>query len=356
MGSQSLLAALGFGNTALGYAALNANTGSENTALGTDALAYSVAGNGNTAIGSGAHYWGNEGSQNTAIGYVALFYNVGTGNTGTGEHALFGTGYGVTGTNNTAAGQGALRTDQTGSNNTAFGVSALQNSDDGYGNAAQGFNALFANTRGFRNLGIGSDALYNNVSGSYNIALGFSAGSNVTTGNDNVHLANLGNAGESQSMHLGMEGTPGSSGSGITAAYLAGIAQSQVTGSAVYITSSGQLGVLASAERFKTNIAPMQGVSQKISELHPVTFRLKTGSQDTQQYGLNAEQVAKVYPEMVIHGTDGNIAGVRYEELAPLLLGELTQLQRELVELRQLKKSFDTQLSTSPNINRVVIR
>jgi len=191
-------------------------------------------------------------------------------------------------------------------------------------------NALYYNTTGIRNLGIGSNALYGNVTGSYNVALGFNAGYNQSTGNDNIYINNLGVGGESQALRLGTQGTSGVLGSGILRAYVAGVATSQVTGSAVYVTASGQLGVLASSERFKTDVETMGSASEKLTQLRPVSFRLKTDAKGTVQYGLIAEEVAKVYPELVIHGADGRIDGVRYEELAPMLLNLVQQQQARL--------------------------
>jgi hypothetical protein len=108
-----------------------------------------------------------------------------------------------------------------------------------------------------------------------------------------------------------------------------------VTGSAVFITSSGQLGVLASSERYKTEIAPMGAGTEKLQELRPVSFHLKSEPNGPVQYGLIAEEVAKVYPELVIRDDKGKIQGVRYEELAPMLLNEV---QKQGAEIRDLKK------------------
>ena len=116
---------------------------------------------------------------------------------------------------------------------------------------------------------------------------------------------------------------------------IAGIYGTPLTGSAVYVTSSGQLGVLGSSERFKTDIAPMPELSDKLKRLRPVTFRYKTDPQAIPQYGLIAEEVAQVYPELVIRDETGKIQGVRYEELAPMLLNEM---QQQAAEIRGLKQ------------------
>jgi len=144
-------------------------------------------------------------------------------------------------------------------------------------------------------------------------------------------------------LRLGTQGVSGVQGSGILTAYVAGVASSQVTGSAVYITSSGQLGVMASSERFKTDVKTIADSSDKLSQLRPVTFTLKADSQRTLQYGLIAEEVAKIFPEMVIHGADGQIDGVRYEELTPLLLRELQVQQGKIRELERRQNQLSAQ-------------
>jgi hypothetical protein len=119
-------------------------------------------------------------------------------------------------------------------------------------------------------------------------------------------------------------GTPGTH----TATYIAGIESAKITGAAVYVTSSGQLGVLASSERYKTAIAPMGADTEKLQLLQPVSFHLKSDPKGAVQYGLVAEEVAKVYPELVIRDAGGTIQGVRYDELAPMLLNEVQKQQR----------------------------
>jgi hypothetical protein len=251
----------------------------------------------------------------------------------------------TSGTGNAAAGASAMFANTTGANNTAFGMSALYSNTSGKGNAAQGVNALYANTTGIRNLGIGSNALYENVTGSYNVALGFDAGYN-STGNDNVYINNQGLASDAQTMRLGTQGTSGVVGSGILKSYIAGVATTTITGAAVYITSSGQLGVLASSERFKKDIRPLEESSlDKLAALEPVSFKLRSDPSDTLQYGLIAEKVAKVYPELVIRGPDGQINGVRYEELTPMLLKEVqdqrSQLRDQSEELAALRSQLE---------------
>jgi trimeric autotransporter adhesin len=227
----------------------------------------------------------------------------------------------TTGSYNTASGTYALLNSSTGDNNTAFGYQAPQANTTGKGNAAHGVNALYGNLSGIRNLGIGNNTLYDNLTGSYNIAIGFDAGYNVANGSNNIEIGTPGTAADNATIQIGVQGTQ-------TQTTIAGIYGTQVTGSAVYVTSTGQLGIQGSSERFKTDIAPMPDLSVKLSQLRPVTFHYKTDPKGIQQYGLIAEEVDKVYPELVIRDDQGKIQGVRYEELAPMLLKEMQKQQK----------------------------
>ena len=202
--------------------------------------------------------------------------------------------------------------------------------------------ALGANTTGAENTATGLNALYSNTTGSANIAEGFEAGYNLTTGSNNIDIGNSGVVGEGNTVRIGATQT---------GTYIAGISSAKVTGSVVYVTSKGQLGVLASSERFKTAIAPMASDTAKLDQLRPVTFRLKSDAMGTRQYGLIAEEVAKVYPELVIRDGAGRIDGVRYDELAPMLLNEAQQqaarirdLEQQVAELKNLKQELHAAL------------
>jgi hypothetical protein len=193
---------------------------------------------------------------------------------------------------------------------------ALQNSTTGYSSSAFGFAALQNNTTGFNNTALGLYALNSNVTGNGNVAIGVESGFYITGSND-IDIGNFGNTGESSTVRIG---TPGIH----SATYLAGVSTSQITGSAVFVTASGQLGVLASSERYKTDVRPLTN-TKRLHDLRPVTFRLKADSSGQIQYGLLAEEVVKVYPELVIRDEAGRIQGVRYEELTPMLLNEVQQ-------------------------------
>src|SRR3984885_12979298 len=299
----------GIENTAARYDALKANTsGNFNTALGDDALASNTTGSENTACGGSALADGASGSDNAALGFQALHSNTGNDNTATGANALF---LNTSGTNNTASGYEALFANTTGNNNSASGLQALQSNDSGSQNTASGYFAL-----------------QNNTTGSGNIAVGFQAGMDLTTGSHNIDIGNKGVAAESGTIRIGTDATQKTT-------FIAGIFGTSVTGSAVVVTSTGKLGVTASSERYKTAIAPMGSDTAKLQQLRPVSFKLKSDATGTRQYGLIAEEVAKVYPELVIRDDKGRIYGVRYDELAPILLNEVQQQAAQLRSVQQ---------------------
>ncbi|HET9388255.1 MAG TPA: tail fiber domain-containing protein [Steroidobacteraceae bacterium] len=211
----------------------------------------------------------------------------------------------------------------------------------GTDNTAAGFNSLYLNSQGNRNTALGLEALYSNTAGSNDIAIGAGAGYALTGSND-IAIGNSGVAGESNTVRIG---TPGAH----RKVYIAGIGGTAVTGSAVYITPDGQLGVLESSERYKAGISPMRLDTGRLQQLRPVTFYYRGDPQRIRQYGLIAEQVEQVFPELVVRDQAGRPQGVRYEELAPMLLREmqlqqrriadqsaqLHELQRQLVQLQE---------------------
>jgi hypothetical protein len=324
----------GIRNTASGYQALQSNTtnGNDNTASGYQALFSNTTGRDNTATGYQALYSNTTGIDNTASGVEALFYNTtGSYNIASGDGALSSN---TTGDFNTASGDGALFANTTGNDNTASGASALFNSTSGNDNTASGYQALVLNQTGNDNTASGVNALQHNTTGSSNIAVGFQAGYNLTTGSNNIDIGSKGAAAESDTIRIGIAATH-------KATVIAGIYGTSVTGSAVVVSSTGRLGVTMSSERYKTAIAPMGANTAKLGQLRPVTFHLKTDPHGALQYGLIAEEVAKVYPELVIRNESGRIDGVRYDELAPMLLNEVQQQAATIRDLKQVQ--FRTQ-------------
>jgi hypothetical protein len=317
-------------NTASGNKALFSNTaGNYNTACGDQALFSNTTGVSNTASGEKALFSNTTGYNNTASGLFALYFNNGNYNTASGEGALQEN---TTGNDNTASGYDALLFNTTGSNNTASGYYALAgavittaNPDGATGsnNTGIGTNALFSYSTGSNNTASGFNALFSNTTGSNNIAEGYQAGYNLTTGSNNIDIGNVGVAGESNTIRIGTKGTQ-------KATVIAGIYGTPVSGSPVVVSATGRLGVTVSSERYKTTITPMESNSEKLEQLRPVTFHLKTDPHGALQYGLIAEEVANVYPELVIRGEKGRIDGVRYDELTPILVNEVQQQKRTI--------------------------
>src|SRR6266550_1116631 len=287
-------------NTAEGTDALFSNTtGSENTANGFQALFSNTTGDSNTATGSEALPANTTGVRNTATGFAALESN-------------------TTGERNTADGHAALFSNTTAIRNTATGSFALFSNTTGPNNTAIGYFALFSNTTGNSNTASGYDALLNNTTGIGNIALGNFAGANLTTGNNNIVIGNQGVAGEAGTIRIGVVGTQ-------TATFVAGImGRTTPRGTPVFINANGQLGTVTSSARFKDDIKPMDKVSEALLALRPVTFRYKPelDPNGVPQFGLVAEEVEKVNPNLVVRDEKGQIYTVRYDAVNAMLLNE----------------------------------
>jgi hypothetical protein len=307
-GAQALFSlTTGGANTAIGFQALFRNTtGVDNAATGWRALFHNTAGVANTANGPAALYSNTTGDANTANGYSALFSNTtGGANTANGYYAL---ALNTTGVQNTADGQGALFSNTTGNRNTVNGQAALLYNTTGDDNTANGVHALF-----------------NNTTGDDNIALGFEAGQNLTTGDDNIDIGNDGVAAESDTIRVGTQGTQ-------TNAYIAGIFGATVAnGVTVIVDPTGHLGTIASSQRFKDEIKPMDKASEAILALKPVTFRYKQefDPKGVPQFGLVAEEVEKVNPALVARDAKGEVHTVRYEAVNAMLLNEFLKEHRK---------------------------
>jgi hypothetical protein len=325
-------------NTAVGQYALYANNASHNTAVGSDALRHNTTGFFNTAVGTQALVNNTAGASNTAVGSGALFFNsIGTGNTAVGSDALGGSPVPTTGNNNTALGMDALRLNNTGNNNTGLGNSALISNANGNNNTALGHNALSANTNGNNNTALGHNALNSNTTGNRNLAIGFAAGQNLTTGDHNIDIVHTGVAGESGTMRIG--------GVNQTRTFIAGIRGVQTglaNGVTVLIDSNGQLGTISSSRRYKQEIRDMGEASSALMRLRPVTFRYKQPSEDGSrplEYGLIAEEVADIYPDLVTHTPDGAPETVQYHKINAMLLNEVQKLSARVAALEELLRS-----------------
>ena len=300
-------------NTATGFGALLSNTtGSQNTANGTLALLYNTAGGFNTAVGASSLQSNHTGISNTATGYQALYFNDSNG-TGLGSY-------------NSAFGAFALTNNTSGEANSAFGTGAMEFNQTGLDNVAVGTDALSSNTTGVGNTAIGTDALeYSN--GSSNIALGAFAGL-LTDGSSNILIGNAGVSGESHTIRIG---TPPDQ----TDAYISGVYMATATDRPVYVDSNGHLGTLSSSRRYKENIKAMDKASEALFALKPVTFHYKKDPPSTGSFGLIAEEVAQVSPDLITCDEHGQPQTVRYEAVNAMLLNEFLKEHRKVKSLEK---------------------
>jgi hypothetical protein len=301
----------------------------DNTFLGDEALGSNTTGIHNVAVGSGALESNTTGGGNTATGYHALFANqTGFRNTAIGDIALQST---LSGSDNTATGNAALSSTTRGDSNTADGFLALALNTAGDGNTATGESALYRNTNGDHNTAVGQRALRGKESGSANIALGYLAGSALITGDNNIAIGNVGVATESNTIRIGTSGTQ-------QATYVAGISGVTVAGGVgVVIDTNGQLGTMTSSARYKEAIKPMDKSSEALLNLKPVTFRYKKelDPRAIPQFGLVAEDVAKVDPDLVARDEEGKPYSVRYDAVNAMLLNEFIKEHRAVQELKK---------------------
>jgi Chaperone of endosialidase len=286
---------------------------------------------------------------NTGTGFEALNHvTAGNQNTATGLRSLFSD---TSGGYNTASGVYSLFGNTTGFFNSATGAYSLTRNTIGNANTANGYSALYSNTEGINNTAIGNAALYRNTTANGNTALGFQAGLNQTTGGNNIYIGDLGFDGEFNVIAIG--GIP--AGDAYQVTYIGGIfgATTVDTGIPVLIDDRGQLGTVSSSRRFKKDIKSMDKASEAILALNPVTFHYKTGAGDAPQFGLIAEEVAAVNPDLVVRDKNGEIYTVRYDAVNAMLLNEFLKehkkvdaqnrrIQEQETTITQLKKEMET--------------
>jgi uncharacterized coiled-coil protein SlyX len=323
-------------NTATGAGTLLFNTANENTAFGAAALLFNTTGEGNTATGVAALLNNTTGTGNTANGYQALVSNTTGGfNTAVGLTALFSN---TTGGGNTANGESALYNNTTGNNNTATGDAALFSNTEGTDNTATGIGALYNNTTGTGSTAIGSSALVNNTTGIHNTALGVGAGSSVTTASNVIAIghpgANVDNSSYIGNIYSNIQPVLGTDPDYVT------------------IGSDGRLGrsnLNGSSRRFKHDIKPIDNASEVIFGLKPVSFRYNKEYDAMQRpsFGLIAEEVAEVAPDLVGRNKKGEPESVRYEQINAMLLNEFLKenkrVQAQQETISELKSTVAQQ-------------
>jgi hypothetical protein len=316
----------------LGSLALQAQY--QNTFDGYNALASDTTGDANSAFGFQVLCQNTTGYNNTASGSMALNDNItGYQNTASGVLAL---GENTTGHDNTASGMLALLVNQTGSLNTATGSSSLVVNFNGGNNTASGASSLASNTSGGYNTAFGSYALDTNISGSDNIGIGYKAGNDSPNGaSNNIDIGSQGSSNDYNGVVR--IGTAGSQQSFFVAGVF-GVASSLNNTVDVMIDSNGQLVTKNSSIRFKEEVHDMAAASDGLMRLRPVTYRYKQPYADGSKpidYGLIAEEVAEVYPDLVVKNAAGQIQTVQYQKLIPMLLNEAQKQQRTIEEMEK---------------------
>ena len=358
----------GMANTAIGVSALAANTnGTANAAVGVGVLGNNPNGNYNTGVGSYAMSSTTNDSGLVAVGYEALLNDNAGGtsstasqtgeNTGVGYQALM---HNTDGFDNTANGFQALLNNSMGYANTATGSRVLPQNTSGACNTGTGFGTLLANTTGSLNTGSGYNALSQNSTGanntaegayalaystgSNNIALGFNAGTSLITGNSNIYIGNPGVNGDNHAIRIGDV-----TDTNVTVTVIAGIFNGTLGSDAmpVEVDDSGHLGVRVSAARFKHDIQPRGEASDVLLRLKPVTFKYNADRDPggTPEFGLVAEQVNEVDPDLVVRDGNHQIYSVRYEAVNAMLLNEFLKqhqtLEAQNAELVDLKSRLE---------------
>jgi hypothetical protein len=281
------------------FAMLNNTTGFMNVAIGGEApMGENTTGSFNTTVGNRSMVRNSTGQANVAVGHESMWRFAGT-------------------------------------QNTAVGAAAMTSNGDGSDNTAVGFAALATLSAGSKNIGVGRGA-----------------GEGLQSGSNNILIGNPGVAVESGVIRIG---------SGQTATYVAGIygVTTGAAGSVVVIDANGQLGTISSSARYKEDIQPMGDASERLLQLRPVTFRYKkpdAAGEQPIQYGLIAEEVAQVFPELVVYDKNGQVETVAYHLLAPLLLNELQKERQTTVALQRQVDEQRTELAAlSERVNEVQV-
>ena len=305
-------------------------TGQANTTGNSNAFFGNLAGQANTT-GFSNSFFGTLAGNANATGQNNSFFGgeAGFSNTTGQNNAFFGQNAGLnntTGLSNSFFGQSAGQVNTTGNYNALFGVGAGSSSTTGDRNSFFGQNAGLNNTTGFSNSFFGQNAGLNNMTGSHNTVIGEFEGANLVSGDFNIYLASNPSFDESNTIRIGNQGTQ-------TSTFIAGINVSGVSGAAVFVNNSGRLGVAPSSRRFKEEIRDMGDSSSRLMRLRPVTFFYRpeaVAGPRTLQYGLIAEEVAPIYPELVEYTAAGQPQTVRYHLLSSMLLNEVQKQQRQI--------------------------
>ena len=227
----------------------------------------------------------------------------------------------------------------TGNDNIAVGNNIMQVATTAAFNVFLGHGSGAGVTTAGKNVGIGYSSLGNGtLTGSYNCALGYNSGTNYATSEaDNILINNAGTASESNALHIGA-GT-GTGNQQLNKAFISGIygiTTTSGTTSTVLVSDGDQLGTVSSSARFKRDIQDMKDQSSSVMRLRPVTFHYKKHVDGIKQFGLIAEEVNEIMPEIVNLDEEGLPFSVRYHDIPIMLLNEMQKMADRIAYLESL--------------------
>jgi hypothetical protein len=373
---------IGTFNSAFGrYSLWYNSSGSYNVAIGGYSLSNNTIGNNNTAVGYQSLYSNTTGYDNTALGVKSLYSNIsGSGNTASGYQSLY---YNTTGYNNTAAGYESLRSNTTGIHNTASGFWSLYYNQTGSMNTAFGLNAGRGNGLTFSNFN--NNSLYGyaagmslQTGGDNNILIGYQAGDAITTGASNILLGydidaqsatgsnqlSIGNVifggggfGTGTTVGTGRIGIGGVE-DGTDKLRVYGdvkVGTSGTNGCIKRFDGAALTGTCSSDERFKEDITSMNGILDKVANLQAVTYKFNqlgkdyTGATGNEiQYGLIAQQVLQVAPELVSTDENGYLK-LRYDLLPIYAIAAIGEQQTQITDAQSRLSSLENSIQPASN-------
>jgi len=344
----------GYSNVCIGVnccAGVSANTGTANSCVGYNSF-FNIASGGNF---------------NQTLGYEALLYGAGcTKNVAIGHRALYGNGTNHDSSSNIGIGDSSLyKITTTSTGNIAIGVEAMYNSTASLNVCAIGYHSCRAMTTALYSVALGYQSLASITTASYSTAIGYNSlwqatgekntcigansGYTITTGTKNIMIGNsadVDTGARTNNINIGGTTTPayddtiqiGFSTTSSQKCYIDGIygiTTISGTTNSVLISATGQLGTISSLKSKKRDIRTMGNYSARIHKLEPVLFKWKPEvcNTDAQQWGLIADEVNEIFPELARHDKDGNLCSVAYHELTPLILNEVISMRKIIKHL-----------------------
>jgi len=305
--------------------------------------------NNNVFVGHNSGRRNTSGQRNVGVGYRSVLANTtGSDNIGIGEDALR---VNTTGNSNIAIGSNSLDASVTTDSNISIGFNAMTRLTSGNNNIAFGVSSLTQLTGGANNIAIGNSSLQNNATGSENTVIGRLAGQNAT-GSRNVFIGYQAGRNELGNDKLYIE--PSSS----TTPLIWGDfnADSLVINGSQYVTNNiTYVGTLTdvSDRRLKENFDTLNKVMHLVNRLQAYSYTMK--STQEKEFGLIAQEVKEVFPEMVITiDQEKGYMGVNYLQLISILIQGLKEQQVIIdSQINQLQDSNQKLEGIKAEVNKI---